>query len=195
MSRMYRVCIKETVSISTKSDDRILRDIVLQRILPQEEMTDIFEQRLQEQGFEQEGSLYRKELEGLPLEIDLHAKNSQGSPIIQARLQICVEEDVQIEVDLEGRAYSEAAAAQDARRQIQKLKEDGHSKAQEKLDAQVEERLQKAASQAEEILHSLLQETYAEALKQKAAQIGTVLEQSESTDENGSYELKIRIEI
>ena len=48
---------------------------------------------------------------------------------------------------------------------------------------------------SEELLHEVLQETYAEALKQKAAQLGTVVEQSESLDENGSYELKIRIEI
>jgi len=42
-------------------------------------------------------------------------------------------------------------------------------------------------------LNEILQEVYAESLKRKAGQMGDILEVSESTSEDGNYELVIRV--
>ncbi|MEC7985934.1 MAG: hypothetical protein VX278_12280 [Myxococcota bacterium] len=195
MSRMYRVTIKETVKINTQSDDRIVRDIVLQQILPQEQMVELLERSMQEKGFVQENGVYSKEIEGVRLDIDLNACNEQGQKSIQSVLQLSLDSSTDLQIEFIEQSYNPEVANKSAVEKADAIKSDSRQAAQTELDDRVSQQLEQAACQADVLMHEMLQEVYGEALKQKAAQLGTVLEQSESIDENGSYELKIRIEI
>ena len=44
-------------------------------------------------------------------------------------------------------------------------------------------------------MNHTLQDVYAEALKRKAGRMGEVIEQHEGVNENGEYELVIKVEI
>ena len=44
-------------------------------------------------------------------------------------------------------------------------------------------------------MNQVLQDVYSEALKRKARQLGDVVDQYEGTNENGEYELVIKVEV
>jgi len=201
MSQMYRVQIKETVCITTESKDELKRTISLQQILAREEMEDIFKELLQQKGLQKDGEIYRLDVQGVELSIDTNATNARGEKTIVSTLRLSKEREDMVEVSIEEMVDLDFVKKSEAHDVVRnRVDVDNHTSKQRKelqsaLDSELVEELQEAAEKTEELLHEILQETYAEALKRKAAQIGRVLEQSESTDENGSYELKIRIEL
>ena len=64
-----------------------------------------------------------------------------------------------------------------------------------RLQLEIAATLAENTPQRNELIHTALQKTYAEALKRKAQSLGQVLEQSENISEDGQYELNIKIEL
>ncbi len=63
------------------------------------------------------------------------------------------------------------------------------------LQRQVTQQLAEGESARLEEMNQTLQDVYSEALKRKARKMGDVVDQHEGTNENGEYELVIKVEL
>lgn len=189
MSRAYRIRVEESLSRRLKAEDSVSSQLELLEILPPEQMADLLREELKRRGFaEKDGQVVRSD-DGLTAAID----PKTGEVTIRVRAS----EDIALAGQRDGLAYDDIGPNS---KNIQKcleqqLKQDLEKQAeheQSKLQTKATERLSAALGDLESELCGVVNRVTAEALKQKAAQIGQIKEMTEDP-ETGSLTIKIEV--
>jgi hypothetical protein len=187
MSLSYRVSleVKEVIS----ADDKTIHQLELRDILPQEEMRDLLKDALIERGFEQgEGeSLTREAASGEVTNVDLES--------LEVTTSLERSSEVSGKVDAWGDAETRSGAKNQAERSAQRQADAMVARGRSDAQSSVSQKLAEGEEERLEEMNNVLQGVYAEALKRKARRMGDVIEQHEGTNENGEYELVIKVEL
>ena len=190
MSRAYRIRVQESLRRRIAADDAVCTQLELLEVLPPEQMADLLRDELQRRGFEDKnGRLIRASGDGLTASID----PKTGEVSVRARAS----EQLELAGQREGIAYDEIGPN---RKNVEKalgqrLRQDLEEQAeheQSKLQTKATERLAAALGDLEKELSGVVNRVTAQALKQKAAQIGQIKEMTEDP-ETGSLTIKVEV--
>jgi hypothetical protein len=178
MSRAYRirqrVRVRAHVDTAVSASDEICTRIDILEVLPPEQMAELLATELEQRGFERQadGTMAR-ESAGVKETVNPHT----GEVAVRAEKAERVELTAEREISVEG--YDTAALqrqqARERERMHQELERQAPEAAQTKLSRKMEERLCELGRELGDAVHAAT----AEALKQKAAQMGTVKEIAE----------------
>ena len=195
MSKGYYITIKESIStpVNIEAKDKLEQKIKLRAILPKSQMKSLLRNALLELGFiEQEGLLIRQDETGEEQIIDLESLTLTAQ-IQRSEQEMRVLSEEQ-RITLEKRSKQESIKQQ-LKEQLQEQVDSLTTEHSDRLQLEIASDLAENTPKRNELIHTALQKTYAEALKQKAQSLGQVIEQSEHTSEDGQYELNIKIEL
>jgi hypothetical protein len=179
MSRAYRIAIKECENRVIRAEDRISTDLELLEVLPADQMAAMLQAELERRGFKKEGDVLVRRDNGVTVSVDPQT----GTVTVSAEAS----EKVDIEVQKEGRAWDDVGpGSKQVKESLKKeAKKDIDRKAQEKtaaLQTQVTDRLEGQLNDIRDELDKVVNRVTAEALKQKAAQMGQIKEMTEDAD-------------
>ncbi len=193
MSQCYHIELKSAVVRTVKGEDSVSYPIELTDILPADEMKDLLRQQLKDTGWEAQNSeetiFVTEGPGGESLTLDLETMEVTAS--------ITTEREVVAEALVQGRGESHQQAQQNAAHQLQeeesmlgdKIEDQGNRELQDEVTS----RLAESEADRQRLINEVLQGVYSESLKRKAGQLGDIMEISESTGEDGNYELTIRV--
>ena len=179
MSRAYRIRVRESLRKLLKAHDRVQTELELLEILPREEMASLLEKELQGRGFKKEAKALVRRKAGVTVTIEPET----GTITVQGERQ----ENLAIEGEREGRGYEDQGRGrQGLQKQLEKELKDDLKKEAGRREADLQRKL---ADQLETALGDLQKEVdqavnrvTAEALKRKAAQLGTIKEMTEDPE-------------
>ncbi|MEM7385571.1 MAG: hypothetical protein AAF514_11560 [Verrucomicrobiota bacterium] len=195
MSQCYHIELKTAVNRLVKGEDSVSYPIELSEILPKDEMVALLREQLKQAGWKstnEEETVFETEgPAGETLTISLDS--------MELTAALATEKEVEAEASATGRSE---AGTEAARQQAQRLLKEEASvlgdqiedAGTKELQHQIREQLAESEEARQRIMNELLQGVYAESLKRKAGQLGDIMEISESTGEDGNYELTIRVE-
>jgi hypothetical protein len=177
MSRAYRIAVRESQNRTIRAEDHVCTDLEILEVLPPEQMAGLLAHELEQRGFERDGTtMVRKEKSGVVISIDINTGTVTASTESA--------EEAEIEVQREGRAYDDMGQhAEQVREELRKqAQQDIERKAGEKtaaLQTRVTDRLERELCDLHQELDQVVHRVTAEALKQKAAQLGQIKEVTE----------------
>ena len=191
MSRAYRIKVKESVKRDVRAEDSIRTQIELLEVLPAEQMGELLARELEGRGFEcnDDGMLNRTAENGVTIAVD----PCSGEVTIRAES----EKTVEIEGTREGFGYDDVGpGSQQVKGRLSKELIDDLEKRVEHEAAKVQtaatSKLEKALTDLQPELAEVVNRVTSEALKQKAAQMGTIKEISEDS-ESGSLTITLEV--
>ena len=193
MSQTYRISLKSSVSKVIKAEDSISYPLELTEIMPLEDMKEAFVKGLLERGFTQVSEkVYEMTLDnGEVLSVDTDSMTLTAS--------LKAEKEVAAEVEVSGRGNSKSNANKDAQSRLSRLEEVTEERIEnqgrEDLGKELSEKLTETEAQRLKLINEILQDVYSQSLKKKAATLGNVMEIREGTNEDGQYELDIKVEL
>jgi hypothetical protein len=189
MSRAYRIRVSESLDRTIKADDSVCADLELLEILPPEQMAALLKEELKGRGFqEKEGQLVRTD-GGLTTSID----PKEGTVTVESKS----EKDVKLQGERDGLGYEDFGPGEKSvRKQLSRQLQDDLSREaerqQDKLQEAATKRLEGHLTDLKKELNGAINRVTAEALKQKAAQIGQIKEVTEDP-ESGSLTIKVEV--
>lgn len=190
MSRAYRIRIKESLARDIRAEDEICSQIEILEVLPPEQMGELLAQELEKRGFEREedGTLTR-EGDGVTVTVDPCE--------CKVTIRASTEEHVELEANKEGYAYDDVGpGSKSVRQNLEKeAKADLERRATQKeseLQTKATEKLEKELERLQPEINEVVNRVTSEALKQKAAQMGTIKEISEDA-ESGSLTITVEV--
>lgn len=190
MSRAYRISVKESVTREIKGSDEIATKLELLDILPPEAMGGLLRAELEARGFAEnaDGTLSRKEGD-----VTVTVDPCDGEVTVKSEAAKSVTE----KGSRDGSAWDDvgpnrAAVEENTRDQLRKDLDKKIDKQQEKLQQQATEQLEKELLDLQPELGEIVNKITREALKQKAAQMGTIQEISEDP-QTGSMTIKVEV--
>ncbi|MBM74109.1 MAG: hypothetical protein CMK59_01805 [Proteobacteria bacterium] len=195
MSKGYYITIKESICapVQIEAEDKLEQRIKLKAILPKSEMKELLKEALLDLGFlEEEELLVRLDESGELQIVDLE-KMILTAKINRSETEMR-ELSEQKQITLEKRVQQEQIKQQ-LKERLQEQVDNLTTEHSARLQLEIAATLAENTPQRNELIHTALQKTYAEALKRKAQSLGQVLEQSENISEDGQYELNIKIEL
>jgi len=169
--------------------DEICSELEILEILPCDQMAQLLEQELKNRGFEEvEGKMVRKDGD-VTVSVDSHT----GEIKIKAESKDAVE----LEASREDVGYDDVGPGEEAIRARlgQQLQHDLERRAElqrQKLQQEATQKLEGHLSDMQQELGQAVNRVTAEALKQKAAQIGQIKEITEDA-ETGSLTIKLEV--
>lgn len=190
MSRAYRISVSESLRKVVKASDHVSTDIELLEVLPKEQMSALLAAELEGQGFERDGDLLVRQQDGVTISID------PNSGKITVSAELC--EEVDLKQDVSGWAdedfgrFGRKRAEEQLRKQAKEGLEQQAQSKEEKLTQQATEQLEGVLRDLQGELDGTVNRVTAQALKQKAAQIGEIKEITEDT-ENGSMTIVLEV--
>ncbi len=189
MSETYRIELRESVSCRISAEDRSVLEIELVPILPIEDMLQLLRHALSARGYEAQGDhqLRRTGDHGEEIVVDLET--------MEVTTCLAREEVVERTAEVEGGGMSQSEAEAAARHNLEEEKRrvlQGIEAREQPLQRLLTKQLEAGEEARRLELNEALQQVYADSLKQKAEQLGEVLEVHESTVD-GQYELVIKI--
>jgi hypothetical protein len=196
MSRAYWVKLAATVSEVINEGDSAVHRVKLDSILSEQEMTELLEACLgEEDGWEKgDDGKYRKTLEdGTEMVWDVEKGEVEAS--IEVSKEITEKVEVRGQSD-EDYADHKERATRNAEKNLQNAKSHAKSKIRDEADKirqEATEKLTGNEQERNEEINEVVQKAYAEAVKRKARQLGSVTSQTEGTNAKGQYELTITV--
>jgi hypothetical protein len=185
MSRAYRISCSESRTEVVRVEDGVCTELEVIDVLPKEEMGELLAKELAERGFEREGKMMRRIVDGVTIEVDL----SKGS--VTARV---VEEK-----SVDASASQQRAVQQDTEEARRALKEAVDRDIKRQIDAErgkmtdaLAAKLEKALRDVKNDLDRASARATAAGLKVKASRLGEIEEVSEDP-ETGSITIKVRV--
>lgn len=190
MSQTYHCTLKESVQQTVRLGDTITHRLSLTPILPEEDMRGLLREALRDAGFtEQSGDQWTLD--------DAQAVTTVDLQQMTVQTDLHQEQTITTEAVAHGRGWSDRRAQQAAQEQLDEARQDAKASLQKtahQLQQQATHTVGNVDSAHTALLHQILQEVYAESLKQKARQLGDVTELREGTNADGEYELIIKVE-
>ena len=188
MSRSYRIKVRESLRRLIRAADHVTAQLEILEILPPEQMAEIFAAELAARGFEREGNKAIRTVKDITVEVDLPT----GAVTVRAEGR----EHLNLEDEMEARVYDDQPRHEDqTRNQIReqmKKKLEGQATTREAaLQKQVTDKLEGELADIRQELDQAVNKATAEALKQKAAQMGQI--KSVSEEPNGSLTIVVEV--
>jgi hypothetical protein len=200
VSYPYRVRVSKTVEADVCADDKVTNKLNIDPILNEQQMRELLQEALAKRGYtEDEDGKWSKDTDcGEHREADLNTMEVTSSVAAEEKITkektLEVVGDAYARVDRETQKEKHRQEAQARLDKTLKITEDEKNKKRQELIKQIGEKLQANAQQRREELLGVVAEVQAEALKEKAKSLGTVMSIDETTSEDGSeYELRIKI--
>ncbi len=188
MSRAYRIQVKESVTKIVRAEDHVSCELELLEILPCEQTAELLAAELEKHGFTREGSESRRKSGEITVTVDLKS----GSVTVSAEGT----EKVQVEGTKEGYAFNETGTQQNARKELaETLRKELDGKAdlrKQDLQKQVTDALESKLHDVRVELEAVVNRVTAEALKQRAAQMGQI---KTITEDPASGSMTIVVEV
>lgn len=190
MSRAYRITVKESEVRSLRGTDEICTRLELLEILPPEQMAELLKAELAARGFEEsdDGTMRRKDGS-----ITVTVDPCNGEVAVKSE----VAESVKLEAKREATGYDDVGPAeQNIRDRVKsQLKDDIERRAEreaERLQTQATEALEKHLDDLQPELGRVINKVTRDALKQKAAEMGSIKEIAEDA-ETGNMTIKVEV--
>ena len=189
MSRAYRIRVSESLNRTIKAEDSVCADLELLEILPPEQMAALLREELKGRGFREKD----RELVRADGDLSTRIDPANGTVTVEAKS----EKDVALQGEREGLGYEDFGPGEkSARRQLSReLQEDLAREAereQDELQTAATKRLEGHLADLQKELNGAVNRVTAEALKQKAAQIGQIKEVTEDP-QSGSLTIKVEV--
>jgi len=186
MSRAFRIRVSESITRVIHVDDGICAPLDLLPVLPRERMDALLAQELERRGFELDGATARRdEGDGVVIEVDIETR----------QVSLSVAEDREVEEVATASAIpdkSEDQGRAKLERAVQEQLETALDERQEKLRVKATERLERKLGDLRAELDGVINRVTAEALKERAGQLGEVEEVHEDL-ETGSLTIKVKL--
>lgn len=190
MSRAYRIRVRESLKKVLRAHDRVSTQLEILEVLAPEQMTALLEQELLSRGFQKQGDiLARQQKDGVTVTVD----PCSGTVTVQAEAS----ERIELEEEKESRAYDDAGG--NARAVKKALKEDVQKslarKADEKtakLQTAIADKIEGQLADLRKELDQVVNKVTADALKQKAAQLGQIKQMTEDP-QSGSLTIVLEV--
>jgi hypothetical protein len=189
MSRAYRIRVRESLRRTIRAHDRVSTQLELLEVLPPEQMTQLLTEELKGRGFEEkDGALVRKQ-KGVTVRVN----PKDGTVTVESEAS----HEAELEAEKEGRAFDDLGpSGRKVQQQLrEQLREDLEKKAEEKaaeLQSKVTDQLERELGDLRRELDQAVNRVTAEALKQKAAQIGQIKEMTEDP-QSGSLTIVVEV--
>ena len=190
MSRAYRIKVSESLNRVIRASDHVSTQLEVLEILPQESMAALLEQELAALGFEREGDLLVREQNGVVVEVDPQTGTITARSEADQKLQLEKEGQANVYEDF---GSESSRKIQDAKRdQLRQEMEKEAEKEQQQLQKEVTDRLEAELIDLRGELDQAVNRVTAEALKQKAAQLGQIKEMTED-QQTGSLTIVLEV--
>ncbi len=189
MSRAYRISVKESVRRVVRAEDHVRSQLEMLDILPPAQMADLLAAELIRQGFQRDGDAVVRTDGDIKVTVDLKS----GTVTVQSES----EQEVEVSGERTGNSYDRSGAHAKAIRQnlqegLVKDLEKNVSQHEKALQKQVTDKLEGQLADLRKELDQAANRATAEALKQKAAQIGQIKELTEDP-ESGSLTIVVEV--
>jgi hypothetical protein len=189
MSRAYRIKVRESLRRVIHAHDRVSTQLELLEVLPPEQMARLLTEELKGRGFEEKGgALVRKEKS-----VTVRVDPATGTVTVEAEAS----HEAALQGEKAGRAYDDLGPhAQQVQKQLrEQLRRDLQKQADQQaaeLQSQVTDRLERELGDLRRELNQSVNRVTAEALKQKAAQLGQIKEMTEDP-QTGSLTIVVEV--
>jgi hypothetical protein len=189
MSRAYRIRVRESLRRIIRAHDRVSTQLELLEVLPPEQMAQLLTEELKGRGFEEKGGALVRKQSGVTVIVD----PKSGTVTVES----AESHEAALEGEKDGRAYDDMGPnAKMVQKQLrEQLRKDLEKQAQQKaaeLQTQVTDRLEKELGELRRELDQAANRVTAEALKQKAAQLGQIKEMTEDP-QTGSLTIVVEV--
>ncbi len=189
MSRAYRIRVRESIQRLVRADDRVSTQLEMLEILPCEQMAALLKRELVGRGFTEKSGKLTRTKDGVNVTIETET----GTVSVAAELS----EKVELEGEKETRAYTDVGPS--AQKTKQALREDVRAdlerqaqRRQQDLQCEATDKLEGQLSDLRQELDQAINRVTAEALKQKAAQMGQIKEMTEDP-QSGSLTIVLEV--
>lgn len=188
MSRAYRISVKEALARHVQVGDAVNAQVEILPILEKERMRELLAAELEKRGFARKDTKATRSTEkGITVEVDLETGELNVTAEGHEEISLKTERVGVGDVDRGDRTALEAAL----RAQAQQALEAEAKIAQAELQKALTERLEGSLRDLKEEIDGVVTKVTAAALKQRAAELGTVEEVHEEA--NGSLTIKVRV--
>ena len=190
MSRAYRLQVRESLRQVLRADDEVTSRLEMLPILPPAQMADLLAEALEKRGFERTAGSVSRERDGIVIQIALDTLDVRVRSQAEQEIHL-VAEDAATVFDDQGDVHKQQAAAKVKNELKKKLAGDAQKRSAD-LKKQVADRLEGVLADTRRELDQAINRATAEALKQKAAQLGRV-KQVADDPETGSLTIVVEV--
>ena len=189
MSRAYRIAVRETLRRVLRAHDRVSTQLELLEILPADDMAELLARELEGRGFARKDGNLVREKDGVVVSVD----PKKGEVTVSSESS----QEVEIHQAREGTAFDDAGPSAKSvrsvlRKQAQEDLEKQAGKKTAEIQTAVTDRLEKQLNDLRRELDQAVNRVTAEALKQKAAQMGQIKEMTEDP-QTGSLTIVVEV--
>lgn len=187
MSRAYRIAVTEQLRRHIQVEDGVSSKLEVLPILPTERMGELLGAELDQRGFKREGGkAVRKEANGVVVSVDLKTGQLDVTGKADKSLDLATERVAVIDQDLQKIKEDELRAA--ARADLERRAEGTRSALSREVAAALEARLKDLRGELDEVVNKVT----ANALKERAGQLGTIEEIHEDAA-TGALTIKVKV--
>ncbi len=186
MSRAYRISVAESLARHIQVDDGVCSNLELLPVLEKRQMGELLAEELEAKGFKKEGDqAVRKEKDGTTVSVDL--ESGEVAVKAEGKADLNLETRRTAVSDRQNDGAREASLRAAARDQLEREAQAEEDALRRKVTAQLEGKLKDLKDELDGVVNRVT----ANALKKKAAQLGTVEEVHE--DGTGNVTIKVRV--
>jgi hypothetical protein len=189
MSRAYRIAVRESIKRVIRARDHVSTELEILDILPREQMAQLLERELAGRGFKPKGKQLVRSQDGVTVTLDPES----GKVTVQSEM----EQKVEVQGERVGRSYDEGGTSARQTREVlrKELKADLETQValrEGELQGQATDKLEQELGDLRGELNQVVNRVTAEALKEKAKQLGTIKEMTEDP-ESGSLTIVLEV--
>jgi FtsH ternary system domain X5 len=189
MSRAYRIRVRESLRKVLRVEDQVSTQLELLALLPPEQMAELLTMELEQRGFQRDGDRLVRRQSGIAVSVE----PATGTVTVRAA------ESHSIDVEQEDTGFATDDGGQSAkrvekhlRRQLQESLKQHADTEKAALQAQVTGKLEAHLGDVRKELDQVVNRVTAEALKRKAAQLGTIKQVTEDA-QSGSMTIVLEV--
>ena len=189
MSRVYRIKVRESLRKVVRASDHVSTQVELLGILPGGQMAQLLAAELERRGFQRQGDRAVRTADGVAVTVNV----ATGEVTVQAAATR------EINLQDENTGWTPDARGPAARRVEKQLREELKNRLESRADQRKEQLQEEVTTKLEAQLGDLRKEldqavnrVTAEALKRKAAQIGTIKQVTEDP-QSGSMTIVLEV--
>ena len=187
MSRAYRIKVSQSLRRVIRAEDHVSSQLEILEILPAEQMADLLGRQLAEQGYEIEEGVATRTDGDVTVTVEL----ATGAVTVKAESA----QGIELTGDKQGVAYQETdqkQAKDNLRQQLTRELEENAARQEQALQGQVTEKLEAELADLRGELDTAVNRATAQALKEKAAQLGQIKDMTEDP-ESGSLTIVVEV--
>jgi hypothetical protein len=188
MSRAYRIRVRESLRKTVRAADHVSTQLELLALLPPEQMAELLAAELEQRGFKRQGDRAVRQQDGGHVSVDLATAT--------VTVQATGTREVAIEGESDGyatddRGESAKRIEKHLRGQLQKSLQERAAGEKTALQTEVTDKLEAQLGELRKELDQVVNRVTVEALKRKAAQLGTIKQVTE--DGQGSMTIVLEV--